>query len=182
MHWELKDITVWHLERLAPLPDPPPSRAYELVNLVDPDPGFCRYLYATVGAPWLWYEKIGWSLSEWQHHVNQPNLQFWVAYVAGNPIGYFEINHGNDGASEICLFGLMPNWVGKGLGSALLQDAINQAFKPDQRRIWLHTCSLDHPNALPNYTKHGFNLFKEERFTAKVPAEPLEPFPGAYSP
>ena len=126
MHWELKDITVWHLERLAPLPDPPPSRPYELVNLVDPDPGFCRYLYATVGAPWLWYEKIGWSLSEWQHHVNQPNLQFWVAYVAGNPIGYFEINHGNDGASEICLFGLMPNWVGKGLGSALLQDAINQ--------------------------------------------------------
>jgi ribosomal protein S18 acetylase RimI-like enzyme len=121
-------------------------------------------------------------LSEWQHHVNQPNVAFWVAYVSGNPIGYFEIKHGHDSASEICLFGLMPNWVGRGLGSDLLQDAIHQAFKPGQRRVWLHTCSLDHPNALPNYTKHGFNLFKEERFMAKVPAEPLEPFPGAYSP
>ena len=76
----------------------------------------------------------------------------------------------------------MPNWVENGRGSGLLQDAIRQAFKPDQRRIWRHTGSLGHPNALPGYTKNGFNLFKEERFAAKVPVEGLEPFPGAYSP
>jgi len=78
MHWELRDITVWHLERLVPLQGAQLARPYELVNLVNPDPAFCRYLYATVGAPWLWYEKIGWSLAEWRHHVNQAAVQFWV--------------------------------------------------------------------------------------------------------
>ena len=180
MHWELRDITVWHLERLVPLQGAQLARPYELVNLVNQDPAFCRYLYATVGAPWLWYEKIGWSLAEWRHHVNQAAVQFWVAYLAGNPVGYFEIKHTSDRSSEICLFGLMPHWVGQGLGGPLLQDAIHHGFQPDQRRVWLHTCSLDHPNALPNYQKQGFNLFKEEHFTAKVPAKPLEPFPGAF--
>jgi GNAT superfamily N-acetyltransferase len=100
-------------------------------------------------------------LFEWQHHIIQSNVQFWVACVSGNPIGYFEINHGHDDASEVYLFGLMPNWVGNGLGGALLKDAIHQAFQLSLRRVWLHTCSLDHPNALPNYIKHGFNLLKK---------------------
>jgi hypothetical protein len=74
----------------------------------------------------------------------------------------------------------MPAQIGTGLGGLFLQDAIHAAFGLATDRIWLHTCSLDHPNALANYQKHGFTIFKEESFKANIPQQPLEPFVGAF--
>lgn len=179
MEWVLKEIKVWHLEIKDPaLPERAPT-TYQLEALANPDPAFCRYLYATVGAPWIWYEKLGWTLGEWGNHVRRPDTHFWVAFQGGSPIGYFEIKDEGFGSAEICLFGLMPSWIGKGFGAHFLADAIRCATELSGGRVWLHTCSLDHPNALSNYQKQGFYVFSEETFTARVPAGPLEPYPGA---
>jgi len=181
VNWSVENIHVWHLQRLHPLDEQAASKPYELSYLANPDPNFCRFLYATVGAPWRWYEKLAWSLEEWRHHVSQKDTHFWVAFHQGNPIGYFEIRQENHSSAEICLFGLMPDWIGKGLGKPFLQDAIRLGFELVTDRVWLHTCSMDHPNALKNYQSQGFEIFKEETFDARVPTAPLEPFVGAFS-
>ncbi|MGB1738556.1 MAG: GNAT family N-acetyltransferase [Pseudomonadales bacterium] len=179
MKWVLEEIKVWHLEIMQPAIRDRTPTTYQLEKLIDPDPVFCRYLYATVGAPWIWYEKLGWSVEEWKTHVMRPDTHFWVAFQGGSPAGYFEIRDEGSGSAEICLFGLVPNWIGKGLGAHLLADAIRCAARLSEGRVWLHTCSLDHPNALPNYQKQGFTIFREETFTARIPVGPLEPYPGA---
>ena len=180
MDWKIEPIQVWHLERHQPLSTQSLPRSYDLQRLKNTDPSFCRYLYATVDAPWRWYEKLGWSLEEWRNHVTRDDTFFWVAYQEGCPIGYFEIKQESTLSAEICLFGLMPAQIGTGLGGLFLQDAIHAAFGLATDRIWLHTCSLDHPNALANYQKHGFTIFKEESFKANIPQQPLEPFVGAF--
>ena len=89
--------------------------------------------------------------------------------VAEAPAGYFELEREEDGSVQVAYFGLLPEFVGRGLGKYLLTRAVEEAFDLGASRVWLHTCTLDHPGALPNYLARGFRKTREETYTAEVP-------------
>jgi GNAT superfamily N-acetyltransferase len=132
---------------------------------------FYRYLYAEVGRFYHWVDRLDWSDEEIYAHLRQSGLALWVMYDEGAPAGYFELLRGEDGSTEIAYFGLLPEFIGKGLGKHLLSVAIDEAWKAGARRVWLHTCSLDGPAALPNYLKRGFKPFKRETYFTAVSYE-----------
>jgi GNAT superfamily N-acetyltransferase len=178
-------VTITHLEmtdrsqlRPAKLPD----AAVHLVRVEIPCPELNRFLYTAVGAGWTWYSRLPWSRARWLAYLDRPEVETWVAYVSGTPAGYFELER-QDGASvEIAYFGLLPSFVGKGLGGHLLTAAVLRAWEMGAKRVWLHTCDLDHPRALANYQARGFTVFKVESQVEQVPDTPLEAWPGADAP
>ena len=176
-------IHVWHLEMTSrPETTQADTDSYQLLKVKHPLPELNRFLYATVGAPWMWYMRLPWTWQQWQDYVARESIETWVAYQGATPIGYFELEKQPRGITEIAYFGLVPEFVGQGLGKQLLNDAVNKAWDTADNRIWLHTCTLDHPNALPNYLNRGFKVFKEEDIEEIIPAEPLQPWEGAAKP
>ena len=119
-------------------------------------PALYRALYAGVGGPWHWYERLAWSDETLAAHLGRAGVEVHVLEVDGEPAGYFELDRHPEKGTEIAYFGLMPRFIGQGLGGWLLRKAIARAWEGESRRIWLHTCTLDHPTALPNYLRHGF--------------------------
>jgi len=123
-----------------------------------------KFLYAFVGGPWSWTDKLELDDQVWQEYVNDPSLHTWVAYYKGAIAGYFEMQQQDKGDVEIMYFGLTPDFVGKGMGGYLLTYAVEQAWNlPETKRVWLHTCELDHPSAKGNYEARGFVHYKTER-------------------
>ncbi len=103
-----------------------------------------------------------------------------MAYVDGTPAGYAELEAQPGGDVEIKYFGLLPAFIGLGLGGALLTDIIRRALALDgARRVWLHTCDLDHPGALANYQRRGFRIFKIEEGSEELPERSPGPWHGA---
>jgi ribosomal protein S18 acetylase RimI-like enzyme len=133
---------------------------------------FHRYLYREVGRNYNWVDRLAWTDQEILAYLNNPNLQLWVMYCDGVPAGYFELLEYEDGSTEVAYFGLLPEFIGRGFGKHLLSIAIKRAWETDASRIWLHTCSLDDPAALPNYIKRGFKVFKQETYSTKIQRRP----------
>ncbi|NOU52208.1 GNAT family N-acetyltransferase [Pseudoalteromonas sp. JBTF-M23] len=134
-----------------------------IVEVELPQPQFNRFLYTFVGKTWQWTDKALWSEQQWQNHIDTNNIRTWVAYVRGAIAGYYELSKQQNGDVELMYFGLTPTFIGKGLGGALLSHAINSAWSIEStKRVWVHTCDLDHPSALPNYQKRGFSLYKTQ--------------------
>ena len=152
---------------------------YDLVRASIPCPEFSRFLYTTVGYPWTWQDRLGWSYERWRNHLDRMELQTWVAYLQGTPAGYFELELDAKQSVEIAYFGLLPGFIGKGIGGHLLTDAIDRAFDLGSDPVWVHTCTLDHPQALANYLARGFEIYKEVEDYWELPDRPLEPWPGA---
>ncbi|MEZ5559066.1 MAG: GNAT family N-acetyltransferase [Pseudomonadales bacterium] len=176
-----QDVTITYVELLDPgqlRPAKPARVAYQLMQVEDPTPEYNRYLYATVGADWVWQDRLGWSRARWQESLSRPGHETWVAYVRGAPAGYFELEPDDPGSVEIVYFGLQPPYIGSGLGGALLSDAVARAWQIGARRVWLHTCSLDHPAALPNYLARGFRQYDQVTIRQELPDAPLQPWPG----
>lgn len=124
---------------------------------------FNRFLYQFVGAAWQWTDKLALSDRQWQEYSEADNLHLFVAYKEGAPTGYFELQQQEDDNVEIMYFGLAEHFIGKGFGGYLLTQAIEKAWAlPNTRRVWVHTCSLDHPSALQNYQDRGFRLFRTD--------------------
>ena len=142
----------------------------ELQCVEIPSPELSRFLYQTVGSEWWWHERLGWDRDRWAEHLERPELETWVAYLSGTPTGYFDLEAepGND--VQIAYFGLLPSFIGQGLGAELLDGAVERAWALGSKRIWLHTCSLDHPRALPNYQASGFSIYRTEDVVAQLPA------------
>jgi GNAT superfamily N-acetyltransferase len=131
---------------------------------------FNKFLYALVGKQWLWTDKLPWSDDEWREYVESATLRTWVAYHRGAIAGYFELAN-NAGNIEIVYFGLTPHFFGKGFGGYLLTAAIENGWNwPGAERVWVHTCNLDHPAALPNYLSRGLKIYKTETIGAAIPA------------
>ncbi|WP_202410252.1 GNAT family N-acetyltransferase [Pseudomaricurvus sp. HS19] len=124
---------------------------------------FNRFLYQLVGEAWSWTDKLSLTDQAWQEYAENDNLRTWVAYVEGSIAGYYELQVQDEGNVELVYFGLAPDFIGKGLGGYLLTHAIATAWSlPGTRRVWVHTCDLDHPNALKNYEARGFTLYDVE--------------------
>ena len=124
---------------------------------------FNRFLYQLVGTNWQWIDKLSWSDAQWQDFVENDNLRTWVAYCRGAPAGYYELQRQDGGNVEIAYFGLAPRFIGKGFGGYLLFRAIRSAWQWEgTQRVWVHTCSLDHPGALHNYQARGMVVYRVE--------------------
>ena len=127
-------------------------------------PEFNRFLYETVGKQWFWVDRLVWTAREWNQWVDRDDLETWVAWVHGAPAGYFELERQSDDV-EIAFFGLLPRFIGRGLGGRLLTEAIRRAWAIGASRVWVHTCTLDHPNARANYEARGLKVYREETHT-----------------
>jgi ribosomal protein S18 acetylase RimI-like enzyme len=177
-------VTTWFLEmtdpaQLAPAPEADPELAVREVGL--PSPELSRALYAGVGADWYWTDRLGWDWARWHERLARAEVETWVAWVRGAPAGYAELERDGD-AVEIASFGLLPAFFGRGLGPRLLDAAARRAWALGPRRVWLHTCSLDGPAALPTYRRRGFAVYDERHDLATLPDRPPEPWPGARRP
>ena len=130
-----------------------------------------RLLYAAVGAAYHWRDRDAWSDAQLRAHLARTDVHVWVAARHGETVGYFELVHDTVAASvEIAYFGLVAAAQGQGLGRRLLERALDEARRLGARRVWLHTCTLDHPAALPNYLRRGFRAVRTEQYEAAVPA------------
>ena len=139
------------------------------VRRLDVVPGsLYRYLYREVGRPWHWLDRWNWSDARVAEHLASGGIEIWLLTVAGTPAGYFEL-HRTAHEVELCYFGLLPEFIGRRLGPALLTVAAQQAWSSGPNRVWLHTCSLDHPAAVGNYQRVGFVPYREEQYDAKIP-------------
>jgi GNAT superfamily N-acetyltransferase len=131
---------------------------------------FFRFLYREVGRAHHWIDRLSWTDQEVLERIGSPRFKLFVMYVKGAPAGYFELWRHDDGSMEVAYFGLLPEFIGRGLGKSLLTVAVEHAWAARPTRVWLHTCSLDHAAALPNYLARGFVPFKEEHY--EVPEAP----------
>jgi GNAT superfamily N-acetyltransferase len=128
-----------------------------------------RVLYRVVGEQWHWRDRLTWSDERLQSRLDHPDVAVWVLGDRHDPDGYFELERQPDGSVEIACFGLVPRAIGRGLGAWLLTRAVEEAWSLGANRVWLHTCTLDSPRALPNYLARGFREFHRERYTTDLP-------------
>jgi GNAT superfamily N-acetyltransferase len=169
-----REVVTYYLEMTDPgqlRPSSAETGALAIRRIDPPRPELNRSLYAEVGGDWRWTDRLAWSDEEWSAYLGRPGLQTWVGYVADEPAGYFELERQDRGDVEIAYFGLLPRFIGRGLGGPLLTAATRRAWEMGASRVWLHTCTLDHPAALRNYRARGFRLYREE----SKPATPDEP-------
>ena len=122
-----------------------------------------KSLYALVGGKWQWTGKQAWSDDDWRAYAEGENLRTFIASLEGATAGYFELQSQPEGDVEIAYFGLAPAFIGRGLGGYLLSEAVKTAWDWGASRVWLHTCSLDHPSALKNYEARGMKVYRTER-------------------
>lgn len=134
------------------------------------DPNLYRELYEGVGADYQWRDRRIWTDEQLRAHLETPSIAIWALREGSVPRGFFELARHDDGSVEIAYFGLMPAAIGRGLGRALLTTAVDEAWslKPVPSRVWLHTCTLDHPAALRNYLARGFQVTRTERYTVDL--------------
>ena len=178
-----RSVTTTYLEmtdRAQCRPARPASVDFQLLRAEVPCPELNRFLYTAVGADWWWHTRLPWDYSRWLAYLDRPELETWVAYVGGTPAGYFELERQDEENVEIAYFGILPSSIGKGLGGALLAAAISRAWEMGAARVWVHTCTLDHPQALRNYQARGFKVFRTDAKIEDLPDHPLEPWPGAH--
>lgn len=129
-----------------------------------------RRLYHAVGGPWHWRDRLAWDDDTLRAHLSSSDIAIWELLVSDESAGYFELRRSGTHEIELAYFGLRPGFIGRGLGGSLLTRAVEEAWKLGARRVWLHTCTLDSPHALPNYRARGFRDFRTERYEVDLPA------------
>lgn len=163
---EIVEVLATHMQmlgnyqpELAPAPD-----GVKVVHAAPPGVRFYRFLYDGVGAAWHWYDRKRWTDEQLAATVDDPRVEVHVAWRNGAPAGYVELDRRTAGECEVAYFGLFPEAIGGGLGTWLLRWGIREAWKDEKlERLWVHTCTLDHPSALGVYEKCGFHAFAHER-------------------
>jgi GNAT superfamily N-acetyltransferase len=169
---ESREVTRIHLSLAqADLrPGRPPAQPVALERRRPIDTADYRALYQLVGEQWLWRDRLAWSDEALSRHLELPDVHVWVALVEGRTAGYFELQKQADGDVEIVYFGLAPSFIGQGIGGWLLTRAAEESFALGARHVVLNTCTLDAPQALPNYLARGFTVVREERYVTDVPS------------
>ena len=165
-------VTVTYLEMTSPdrrSPVPGMVEPTAILRAERPTISFYRYLYDTVGADWNWFMRRRLCDEELAAIIHDERVEVFVLYVRGVPAGYVELDRRVEGEVEIAYFGLIPEYVGRGFGKYLLAWGLARAWSYRPRRVWLHTCSLDHPRALGVYQRAGLEVYHRE-----VVQEPVE--------
>ena len=139
------------------------SEDYSL-NLLDPNNfQLNKFFYKNVGKKHQWIDRLIWTDNQWIDYVSSKDVKTYIFKKKDDLAGFFElISHEEKKEIEIAYFGLLEEFQNKNLGSFLLSEAIKKSFLNSINRVWLHTCSLDHENALNNYISRGMKIFKTE--------------------
>ncbi len=163
-HGKLKTtITYFEMRNRPPHQElRPPVQNISIAQAICPTVSFYRFLYNTVGGPWLWYERRQMRDEDLRAIIQSPKVEIFVLSVGGVPAGYAEIDLRQEPDIELAYFGIMPEFIGQKLGPFLLHWIIDKAWTHHPRRFWLHTCDLDHPKALTIYQQAGFVPYKQE--------------------
>ena len=139
------------------------SEDYSL-NLIDPiNFQLNKFFYKNIGKNHKWVDRLTWSEEKWINYVSNESVRSYVFKFNDDLVGFFElIFHLEKNETEIAYFGILEEYQNKKLGSYLLSEAIKKSFENKVNRVWVHTCSLDHKNALSNYISRGMKIFKTE--------------------
>ena len=139
------------------------SEGYSL-NLLDPiNFQLNKFFYKNIGKKHKWLDRLIWTEEQWIEYVSSAKVKTYVFKYKDELVGYFElIFHYEKTEVEIAYFGILEEYQNKKLGSYLLSEAIKKSFDKNINRVWAHTCSLDHKNALNNYMARGMKIFKTE--------------------
>lgn len=162
----MTETTTYYLEMLSPeeLNSKDESNGLNVIEAGIDAYQLNKFLYQYVGEAWQWTDKLSQPDEAWREYVERPQLKTWVAYYKGSIAGYFELLAQEDGNTEIAYFGLAPAFIGKGFGGYLLSQTIKQAWNlSSTKRVWVHTCTDDHPSALKNYQSRGLKIYKTEQ-------------------
>lgn len=133
-----------------------------LLHAESPSVAFYRFLYDTVGKDWLWWARRALSDEALAREIQDPRVEVYVLYCGGQPAGYAELDRRVEGEVELAYFGILPEFIGRRLGPYLLTQALEQAWSYGPERVWVNTCTLDHPKALPMYQRFGFVPYRQE--------------------
>ena len=147
----------------------------DLKKVVEPNEDYClnllepinfqlnKFFYKNIGKNHKWIDRLVWTEAQWIDYVSNKNVETYILKFKDDLAGFFElISHNENKEVEIAYFGLLKEFQNKKLGSYLLSQAIQKSFKKTTNRVWVHTCSLDHKNALNNYIARGMKIFKTE--------------------
>ena len=154
--WYLRMEQPWQVELLDA-----PRDGISIVRAEKPTIAFYRFLYHTAGEEFLWGDRRRLSDDDLAELIGSPDVHLMVLYDHGTPAGFFELNFTKRDQSEIKYFALLPGFIGRGLGSYMLNQAIVMGGVPKLPLI-VDTCTLDHSSALENYKKRGFEIYAEE--------------------
>jgi len=140
-----------------------PSEDYSLNLINSSNFQLNKFFYKNIGKKHNWVDRLVWTDTQWIDYVSNKNVRTFILRNKDDLVGFFElIYHYKKKEVEIAFFGILEEYQNKKLGSYLLSEAIKNSFKKDIDRVWLHTCSLDHKNALGNYLARGMRIFKSE--------------------
>ena len=161
---------VTHLEMTArPAPRPDPVGAWSLRRVDRPVLDWFRDLYRRVGEEWLWFSRIRMPDAELAKRLHAPQLEVYALVDGGRDEGLLELDFRESGQCEIGMFGVTPKLVGTGAGRWLMRRALDIAWSRPVERVWLHTCTFDHPAALAFYQRSGFRAFRRQVEVADDP-------------
>lgn len=171
--------------REKPRPRPLPASPFRLVPWPAPDSDRYRALFRRVGEPWLWFSRLVIGEAQLRAILDDPGVEVYaMADRAGIEVGMLELDFRQPGECEIAFFGLVPELAGQGHGNWLMAQAMMLAWRPGIARLWVHTCTLDHPGALGFYRRHGFvpfarhvETFDDPRLFGALPREAAPQIP-----
>ncbi|HWA04026.1 MAG TPA: GNAT family N-acetyltransferase [Rhizomicrobium sp.] len=165
-------MTVTFLEmraKPAALPPPQPKSKFAILRAENPPVHFYRYLYNTIGEPYLWVDRRKLADPALAAIIHDPRTELYVLYMDGNPAGMAELEFRDPEAAQVAYFGLMPDFVGRGLGYYFLYHAVSIAWSRPIAKLLINTCTLDHPRALPLYQRIGFVPYSREDRYIELP-------------
>ena len=140
-----------------------PLEDYSVVLAIPKDFQLNKFFYKNIGRNCQWVDRLVWTDLNWTKYVSNERLFTYVLKNKEEIVGYFELLFNKDTKeAEIAYFGILEEYFGRKLGAYLLSEAINFSFSMGCTRVWAHTCSFDHKNALPNYLSRGMKIFKSE--------------------
>jgi GNAT superfamily N-acetyltransferase len=172
MNGRVVETVITYLEMTAPqrpLPAMPSEPKLALVKAEAIPLHYYRYLYGTVGGPWLWFERLLLDDEALSGKVHAEGVEISVLYANGAPAGYYELDFSVPVSTNLVYFGLMAEWTGRGIGPWLLGSAISEGFGRGAEFLTVNTCTLDHPAALPLYQRLGFRPVGEEVRRLSIP-------------
>ena len=146
-----------------------PGPSFKITEVNPPDFQLNKFFYKQIGMKHRWIDRLSWSDKKWIEYVENSKIKTFILKENNNLAGYYETIHDfENNHSEIAYFGILEEYFGKKCGGYLLSEAINRLFEEGIARVWLHTCSLDHENAIKNYLARGMQVFKSEKINVDV--------------
>ena len=146
-----------------------PGSNFKISEVKPPNFQLNKFFYKQIGKNHRWIDRLVWEDKKWIEYVENPNVKTFVLKDDNNLAGYYEtIRSLYNDHTEIAYFGILEEYYGKKCGGYLLSEAINKLFEEGISRVWLHTCSLDHKNAIKNYLARGMQIFKSEKINVEV--------------